>query len=101
MKTLVPIHQSNFAIRWDQLNNEVDQNKSKMTDKPEHYYNKKSHELKPLKVKTDVVVQNRCNNQWKNHGTILAVGKYREYVIKSSSEQSFWRNSNTLNPLDY
>ena len=90
-KTLVPVRRKNFDSKWSitrQAHGKCYENKVKANE----YHNEESHPLSHLSKGYEVVNQDTIRKKWIKIGTIIIVGKFSKYFIKTSSGQSMWRN---------
>jgi len=96
MRTLTPAHKSTFDKRWHDVTDDIDNKILERKLISEKYYNHKTRKLLPLKIGDHIIVQNTIDKKWKTTGIIVAIGKYRDYMIKTPSGQLYWRNRKYL-----
>ena len=57
--------------------------------KRKEYYDKGSHELKPLDVEDKVIVQHEQTKRWYRKGKVVEKGDHLKYLIKLESGRKF------------
>ena len=92
LRSRVPVHHTAFDERWKKAADEADLKRSRITQKAEAYYNYSAKDLKPLKVGTQVRLQDPSTKRWDSVGEVVGKGKYRDYRIKTASGRTYWRN---------
>ena len=78
------------------MNEQFDEQVSKVKLRAEENYNNKSKVLLPLAMKTNVRIQNPISKVWDRIGTIVGIGKRRDYFIKLPCGKVLWRNCKFL-----
>jgi len=100
LRSKVPVHYSSFDARWKKAADEADSKRSRIREKAEAYYNSSARDLKPLKIGTQVRIQNSSSKRWDRTGEIIGKGKNRDYRIKMASGRTYWRNRRFLRKLN-
>jgi hypothetical protein len=67
--------------------------------KAKAYYDAHAHPLAPLKIGTEVRIQDEKRKLWEKVGVIVAIGKFRSYHVKFASGNVLWRNRRFLRPI--
>ena len=62
----------------------------------EHQYNDSAHTLAPLKVGSNVRLQDPVSKRWDKVGVIVGIGYKRDYHVKLPSGRVLWRNRRFL-----
>ena len=87
-----------FSEEYQKKANEVDFNCKSRRTKNEEHYNKTAHPLSELDTGTKVDVQNHRTKEWTATGTVVAIGRNRDYYVKMPSGRVYWRNRRFLRP---
>ena len=56
------------------------------------HYNSKSKPLGKLAIGTEVWVKDTIKGKWQRMGTVIGLGNYHNYHIKSPCGRTYWRN---------
>lgn len=62
------------------------------------YYDARSHPLRPLKTGQLVRIQDAGTKLWDRVGTVVGVGRNRDYRVKTGSGAVMWRNRRFIRP---
>jgi len=98
LRSLVPAHHSNFNNKWKDLSKEWDEKMNDYREKAEFNYNKGAKDLTPIKITTNVYIQDPETKRWNRKGMVVGIGKFRNYLIKTTSGSLLWRNRRHLIP---
>ena len=99
MRTLLPAHRRSFSTKWTDATEEFDRRYAANKNRSKTYYDRGSHPLKPLPIKSKVFIQDCLSNKWNKVGEIIQIGKYRDYLVKTPAGNVYWRNRKFLRPL--
>ncbi len=61
-------------------------------------YNKNAVYLAPIRMGLRVDIQNPVTKRWDKVGVVVAVGKRRDFCVKTVSGRIYWRNRRFLRP---
>lgn len=75
---------------------QYDEKHSAIQKRNERNYNKCAKDLIPLKIGEKVIIQNPITKYWDRTGTVVSVGKRRDYSIKLPCGKLTWRNRKYL-----
>ena len=92
IRSKIPIHSSAFHSRWKRMNAEWDKRRSEQLKKSNRWYNQTAKPMDPIRSGTVVRVQDPIDHTWETMATVIKVGRYRDYLLKSPSGKTFWRN---------
>ena len=56
------------------------------------YYNRSAQQLPPICIGTSVRLQDRPTKRWNTDGTVVRIGRHRDYRVKLPSVRIFWGN---------
>ena len=91
LRSLVPAHRSSFQPKWTAAMEARNRQAIVDADAKERY-DQHAYPLRPLKLGDLVRVQDSISKRWERLGTIVGVGKFRDYRVKSASGAVMWRN---------
>ncbi|EFX71059.1 hypothetical protein DAPPUDRAFT_256239 [Daphnia pulex] len=98
LRSIVPAHHSSYAPRWKAATMERDRIAA-ASAKAKIYYDTHAHPLAPLKIGTEVRIQDEKTKLWNKVGVIGAIRKFRSYRVKFASGSVLWRNRRFLRPI--
>ena len=98
LRSPVPAHHTTFAKSWRDMMHACEQVAAKGKQKIEEQYNSHARALPPLKPGTSVRIQYPISKLWETCGTIISVGKSRDYHVKLASGRVYWRNRRYIRP---
>ena len=98
LRSPVPAHHTTFAKSWRDMMHACEQAAAKGKQKIEEQYNSHARALPPLKPGTSVRIQDPKSKLWDTCGTIISVGKSRDYHVKLASGRVYWRNRRYIRP---
>ena len=98
LRSLVPAHQRSFDPKWNKLNEDFDEKISQSKIKAELYHDRKAKLLKPLSPGTNVRLQNPISKLWDRVGTVVGIGRTRDYFVKLPCGKVMWRNRKYIRP---
>ncbi|XP_065182546.1 uncharacterized protein K02A2.6-like [Sycon ciliatum] len=98
LSSFVFAHHSSFAPAWQTHANEVDQRSSHYLESTQQHYNRSARSLPRLSLGAHVDIQHPRTKLWSAHGSIVAIGQHRDYLVKLPSGRIFWRNRRFLRP---
>ena len=99
IRTKIPMHNSLFSYRWSKMDREWDKRRSQQLLKQKSWYNITSKSLPYLNVAEEVRLQHPVDKTWYTTATIVEVGRFRNYLVKLPSGQTYWRNRRFLRRL--
>ena len=98
LQSFVLAHHRSFAPEWQTKADTVDRREQERVRSQTEYFNRSKRPLEKLKIGTMVDVQDPRSKRWSQRGTIVAVGKHRDYYVKLPSGRVYWRNRVFLHP---
>ena len=101
LQSFVLAHHRSFAPEWQTKADTVDRREQERVRSQTEYFNRSKRPLEKLKIGTNLTmvdVQDPRSKRWSQHGTIVAVGKHRDYYVKLPSGRVYWRNRVFLRP---
>ena len=98
-RTLVPAHHSMFQTGWQQVREELDNQARDTVEKNRQRYDIHAKQLQKLNIGAEVRIQHPTSKRWDATGTVIAVGRNRDYRIKSPSGVIYWRNRRFLRQI--
>ena len=98
LRTMVPMHYSAFASRWRQAADECDERAHARHEAARERYDAASRPLPSLQIGSHVSVQDHETGFWDRSGIVVAVGRFRTYLVKFASGRLLWRNRRYLRP---
>ncbi|XP_043212315.1 uncharacterized protein K02A2.6-like [Amphibalanus amphitrite] len=98
LRTMVPMHHSAFACKWQQAADECDKRAHTRREAARERYDAAARPLPSLKIGSNVAIQNNESGLWDRSGVIVAIGRYRAYLVKLASGRTLWRNRRFLRP---
>lgn len=99
LRSCLPAHRRSFAPEWQKLAEDCDKKHSILQQTATKCYDAHARPLPPLKVGTQVRVQNHVTKRWDMIAEIVGVGHRRDYTIKTPSGRVYWRNRRFLRPV--
>ena len=99
IRSWVPAHRNAFAPEWQQRADECDAKVARDRLQREQHYNASANTLTPLKIGTDIRLQDPVSKRWDKVGVIVGVGYKRDYHVKLPSGRVMWRNRRFLRPV--
>ena len=98
LQSFVLAHHRSFAPEWQTKADTVDRREQDRLRSQTEYFNRSKQPLEKLKIGVMVDVQDPRTKRWSQRGTIVAVGKHRDYYVKLPSGRVYWRNRVFLRP---
>lgn len=92
-RSVVPTHRRAFAHCWRQA--AASANKEAAAQR---LYNETAHPLPPSSVGAKVLIQDPRSRRWTSVGTVVEVGRRRDYQVRLPSGRVLWRNRRFLRP---
>jgi len=92
IRSRVPTHHTAFDSRWQERSMNEDGRRAAISQKAKDYYDKTARELKPFALGTKVRIQNPSSKLWDRTGTVVGVGRHRDYHVKVPSVRGFRRS---------
>jgi len=99
LRSRVPAHAQAYSKENLISQEQHDAKKAEVTAKAIARYDSNSKTLPPLRVGDHVLVQNMQTKRWDNKGTVVFVGRSRDYQLKMSNGRLWWRNRRFLRRL--
>ena len=88
----LPAYRCSFAQEWQRVSQQSDEIRESSQKETERIYNEHANLLKDLHIGSQVAIQHPRSKLWDIYGTIVAVGPYRSYLIKTQSGHVLARN---------
>ena len=88
----LPAHRRSFAQEWQRASQESDEMRESVQKETERVYNEHAHPLQDLHIGNHVAIQHPRSKLWDIYGTIVAIGPYRRYLVKTHGGRVLARN---------
>ena len=98
LQSFVLAHHKSCAPEWQIKADTVNRREQERVRSQTEYFNRSKRPLDKLKVGMMVDVQDPRSKRSSQCGTIVAVGKHRDYYVKLPSGRVYWRNRVFLRP---
>ena len=72
---------------------------SLLKESTKNYYNQHSKTLSELCIKQRVRIQDEETKRWNKIGTIIQIGKHRQYLVEMENGKKLWRNRKFLRSI--
>ena len=72
---------------------------SLLKERKKNYYNQHSKTLPDLGINQRVRVQDEETKRWNKTGTIVQIGKHRQYLVELGNGRKLWRNRKFLRSI--
>ena len=99
LRSTLPASRRSFAPEWQTAAANCDAKAAEIQDATEVYYNQRAKLLPPLKIGTQVRLQDPVTKKWDRVGTVVGIGNRRDFHVKMPSGAVFWRNRRFLRPF--
>ena len=96
LQDLVPAHRRSFAPEWQQQADVAERRQEATQERLEARYNRTARALPVLEVGTRVAVQDSQTKLWDRYGTIVDIGRHRNYFVRMNSGRVLVRNRRAL-----
>lgn len=96
IRSWVPAHRNAFAPEWQQLGEDCDAKAAQKKMKTSQRYDASAKSLLPLKIGDLVRIQDPFSKRWNQVGSLVGVGRHRDYLVKLPSGRVLWRNRRYL-----
>ncbi len=96
IQDFLPVHNKAFAPEWQKTIKETETKADKTTQYAKEYHDQHARSLPEFGVGTQVAVFNPKADLWNIYGTIVEVGAYRRYRIKTQAGRLLVRNRRFL-----
>ena len=97
LRTLIPAHRSSFQPRWT-ATMEARDRQAVIDATAKGYYDARAHPLRPLQTGQLVRVQDTTTKLWDRVGTVVGIGRNRDYRVKMGGGAVMWRNRRFIRP---
>ena len=98
LRSIIPAHRSSYAPKWKDVMMARERQAAAAAE-TKLRYDVHTGPLSPLRIGTQVRIQDPDSKLWIHVGVIVAVGRYRSYRVKFASGSVLWRNRRFLRPL--
>jgi len=98
IRSKMPMHWRAYAKEWQTSAEECERKAAEAEEKTKLYYDRTARSLKPIKVGSQVLIQDPASKRWTKSGTVMSVGKNRDYRVVTPSGRTYWRNRRFLRP---
>ena len=98
LRTMVPMHHTAFARQWQKAVDECDERAHTRREAARERYDAAARPLSSLRIGSHVAIQHHETGLWDRSGVIVAIGRYRAYLVKLASGRTLWRNRRFLRP---
>ena len=89
----------NGPVTWNGAADDCDARAESLRQTDRHRYHSSARPLPKLRVGAPVSIQDPSTGLWDRHGTIVGVGRSRDFLIKLPSGRIYWRNRRYLRPF--
>ena len=96
VRDTLPVHKRAFAPEWQRAIREADARRDLQNEQKTTHYDSTAHDLPPLDNHTPVVIQNHVTKKWDAYGTVIEVGRNRDYLVRLPSGRVWRRNRRFL-----
>ncbi|XP_045114017.1 uncharacterized protein LOC123506168 [Portunus trituberculatus] len=98
LRSCVPAHASAFQKQWQARDESCDRRAAARLRDATSRYDAHARPLPPLQRGDVVRIQDPTTQRWDKVGTIMGVGRSRDYLLKMPSGRVWWRNRRFLRP---
>ncbi|XP_045135665.1 uncharacterized protein LOC123518729 [Portunus trituberculatus] len=98
LRSCVPAHAKAFQKQWQARAESCDRWATVHLQDNMAWYNAHARPLPPLELDAIVHVQDPTTKRWDKVGTVMGIGKSRDYLDKMPSGRTWWRNRRFLRP---
>lgn len=98
MRSCVPAHRNSFSLEWQREAEECDARASRIQQQVQQRYNSSAYTLPPLKIGCEVRLQDPTTRRWDRVGSVVGIGRHRDYLVKLPSGRTLWRNRRFVRP---
>ena len=101
LRSNIPVHHTAFAKIHQESMDECDRKKYLVQEKADRRYNATAKTLPSFAMGHHVNIQDHRSGLWDRSGTIVGIGRNRDYLIKLRSGRTYWRNRRFLRTHHY
>lgn len=98
LRSCVPAHAKAFQKQWQARAESCDRRAAVRLQDDTDRYDAHARPLPPLELDAVVRVQDPTTKRWDKVGTVMGIGKSRDYLVKMPSGRIWWRNRRFLRP---
>jgi len=98
LRSCIPAHAKAFTDEWQARAESCDRRAAARVQDAWTRYDERAQPLRPLVFGTEVRIQDPCTKRWDKLGTVMGIGKSRDYQIRIPSGLVWWRNRRFLRP---
>ena len=99
LRSCVPAHARAFQKEWQARAESCDRRAAVRHHNATARYDAHAKPLLPLALDTQVRLQDPTTKRWDMVGTIMSVGRSRDYLVRMLSGRVLWRNRRLLRPV--
>ncbi len=92
----MPAHRRALVPEFQKSQRKIQETIDHMETTAKQYQDQRAHSLKEFTVGTKVAIYNPINKLWNIYGTIVEIGAYRRYRIKTEGGKLLVRNRRFL-----
>ena len=92
LRSHIPAHDSVFIPPWQTTIEHRNNRRREEREDAKLRYDTTTRPLKPIPINSPVRVQDHTKKLWDKQGTIISIGKNRDYHIEMTSGRKLWRN---------
>ena len=81
----LPAHRCSFALEWQKGTQEAEQQVTETLEQSKTFYNIHAHSLPDICIGSPVALQGQQTKLWDVYGTVVAIGPYLWYYVKTHS----------------
>ena len=98
LRACIPAHYSTFASKWQDILQRRNTARREEKEEARQRYDLNTRPLKPIPIGASVRIQDHSSKLWNKHGTVISVGKNRDYRVQLQSGRLYWRNRRFIRP---
>jgi hypothetical protein len=96
IRSIIPVHRRAYEEEWQKDKELCEQKRDQIRKKVEVRYNRSSKPLSEFRTGNHVNIQDHRTGRWEITGTVVEVGRNRQYLVRKSNGRLVWRNRRHL-----
>ena len=92
LRSRIPAHKSVFSPPWQAAIEHRTEKRREERKDAKLRYDMTTRPLKPIPINSSVRVQHHVTKLWDKQGTVISIGRNRDYHIEMTSGRKLWRN---------
>jgi len=98
LRSCVPAHSTSFLPKWQASTEDCDRRAAKRAQNVRDSYDQHARPLPRLGIHQHVCIQDPVTLRWDKVGTVMGMGRTRDYEVRLPSSRVWWRNRHFLRP---